>query len=124
LPGAGFRGIDAALGLAVLILVFAAGAVLHTGRAAAMDLAMAAAAPSADMPMPPGCDGCGGDDPGSAMAASCAALCATPPMAPPSLVPQVAPSAPAAAEPEADTPAPVGLTGPPDLRPPRATVLS
>jgi len=112
--------------LAVLILVFAAGAVLHTGRAAAMDLAMAAGAPSADMPMPPGCDGCGGDggdDPGSAMT-SCAALCATPPMAPPSVVPQVAPSAPAAAEPEADTPAPVGLTGPPDLHPPRATVLS
>jgi len=68
--------------LLALTLALAAGTVLHTARAAAMDLAMAAA-PSADTRMP-GCDGCddGGDDPGSAMA-SCAALCAVPPMAPP-----------------------------------------
>ncbi|GGG52507.1 hypothetical protein GCM10010964_44570 [Caldovatus sediminis] len=110
--------------LAMLILALMAGTVLHATRAAAMDLAMAAAA-ATGMAMP-GCDGCGDDGgapPGSAMA-SCAALCATPPMAPPSFVPQLAPSAPAAAEPIVDLPAPVGLAGPPDLHPPRTIVLS
>lgn len=111
--------------LLVLILAFAVGTVLHTARAAAMDLAMAAAA-ATGMAMP-GCDGCGdedGDDrPGSAMA-SCAALCATPPMASPTFVPHVAPSAPAAVELVADSLAPVGLTDPPDLHPPRTSVLS
>jgi hypothetical protein len=108
--------------LFALILAFAAGTVLHAARAAAMDLAMVAA-PSADTRMP-GCDGCddGDDDPGSAMA-SCAALCAVPPMAPPA-GPHSEFLAPSLAEPTPCGRAPAGLTGPPDLHPPRAIVLS
>lgn len=108
--------------LFALILAFAAGTVVHAARAAAMDLAMAAA-PSADTRMP-GCDGCddGADNPGSAMT-SCAALCAVPPMAPPA-GPHSVFLVPSLAEPNPGVLAPAGMTGSPDLHPPRTIVLS
>lgn len=110
--------------LVVLTLAFLAGTVLNATRAAAMDFAMAAAS-TAGMGMA-GCGDCGDDgdgQTGSSMAA-CAALCATPPMAPPAFAPEVAVFAPDAAIPLAAIPAPAGFTGPPDLHPPRTTVLS
>ncbi|WP_216840337.1 hypothetical protein [Falsiroseomonas tokyonensis] len=106
--------------LLALILALAAGTVLHVASATAMNLAMAAA-PFTDTQMP-GCDGCGDDDPGSAIA-SCAALCAVPPMAPPA-GPHLVFLVPPLAEPIPAVLAPAGLTGSPDLHPPRIIVLS
>ncbi|NKE48532.1 hypothetical protein HB662_27430 [Roseomonas frigidaquae] len=105
--------------LLALILAFAAGTVLHVASATAMDLAMAAA-PSTDTQMP-GCDGC--DDGSGSAIASCAALCAVPPVAPPA-GPHLVFLVPPLAEPIPAVLALAGLTGSPDLHPPRVIVLS
>jgi hypothetical protein len=112
--------------LAMLVLAVLAGTVVHAGRMAVMDLAMAGSGAGMQMP---GCDGCDqdGDDqpaPGKDLcAAICAASCISPAAVPPAVSSLFA-FEPASLGPLPATAAPAGLDPRPDPPPPKALALT
>ena len=101
----------------LLVLALVVGSVTQGVQASDMALKMATA--TMDMPMPGGCNGCSGDDPG--MLAACSAVCGIAAVLP--LVPTVA-GAISVAPPAARAISVAGLHGPPDPYPPKSSILS
>jgi hypothetical protein len=102
----------------LLALALAVGGTLNVVQAADMSAKMAVSETS--MPMPNGCNGCGGDDQG--MTPGCFALCGTMVAVLPA-VPLVA-AGTLVSSTATGTTAIAGLHGPPDPYPPRPAILS
>jgi hypothetical protein len=104
----------------VLLLALGLGLSMHGVRAGEMTAQMLSSA-NGELPLPGGCDGCGGGDDDGMAASACAALCGMPGvlsvLKADMLIPPDLPDASRVAE-------QVGRTRPPDPYPPRPAILT